>query len=201
MRWQREGGARRTRTQAPLSGQNSPSPRLLLPWDLTTAILSPAYFLFVQWNAGALLGNPGVFLWPMDSTKRTASNFSHIHYQQGLRPQAALVSCHCPGPRTQGLINPVLLTSNHLWGTDLCMAVILIIQTVDAKNKNLMTSVLDEFRSSKFLPSVDSLWNGGDSLKVCELITGWVSLRSERSQLRSDTWVRSYDHSLTNILI
>lgn len=90
-------------------------------WNLTMSTLSPDHFLFTDRNDGAQLRNPGAVLWPCYSTKTPGSNLSSVLYQQGLQISCCTrtlcsVSCHCPGPRTSELINPVLFTNNHLSG-------------------------------------------------------------------------------------
>lgn len=114
---------------------------------------------------------------------------------------------HCPGPSIYKPINPVLFTNGHLSGIDSHMAVILITQMVNAK-KILLTLVFYDFGSHRFLPNVDSL---GRSLKWVGICWQHVSssqgdsackcVGSERSHLGSNTWVGSYDHSLTSALL
>lgn len=63
---------------------------------------------------------------------------------------------HCPGPLIYKPINPVLSTNGHLPDFGSYVAVILIMQMVNAK-KILLTLVFYDFGSQRFLPNADSL--------------------------------------------
>lgn len=122
-----------------------PSHNLLsLLWNPTMSTQSPDHFPFMKWNAGILPVNPtacGHFTPPeepyLTETQLLTNRGFRSHAPWG---HSDPVFCYCPGPRTYKPIKPVLPTNGCLSGIGSYMAVILIMQTVNAK-KILLTLV------------------------------------------------------------